>query len=201
MNQPLQKHIRAGHFVFKEGDSSQEVYVIKQGRVAILKKKANEQIELAQLGERAVFGEMSLIDGNPRSASAQAIEDTILHSIAPHAFHFHIKQLPSWLQTIVQVVSQRLRKSNDKKLLVSVQQNLESLKLFLWIKSQNGARSYNYSCVIKEFSAVSRATPKTIELHLDELCKQKIITISSQYEIKLLDIQALKPHSLKEGAQ
>lgn len=61
--------------VFSQGDKAQALYVIKHGSVRIFQKSSEgDTIEVATLGSGSHFGEMGLIDGEARSASAIAIE-------------------------------------------------------------------------------------------------------------------------------
>ena len=65
----------AGDDLFSQGDKATALYVIKYGSVRILQKSASgDQIEVATLGTGSHFGEMAFVDGEPRSASAAAVE-------------------------------------------------------------------------------------------------------------------------------
>jgi CRP/FNR family transcriptional regulator, cyclic AMP receptor protein len=66
--------VRAGENVIEKDTEGDSLYVIVHGRVAVLD---NERI-LNELGERAVFGELSLLDSAPRTATIHALEDTIV---------------------------------------------------------------------------------------------------------------------------
>jgi CRP-like cAMP-binding protein len=64
----------AGDIVIREGQPGESLYVIRSGRVLIEKTHADRKIKLTELGRGAVFGEMSLIDSFPTSATVTAIE-------------------------------------------------------------------------------------------------------------------------------
>lgn len=65
----------AGDDVFSQGDKAMALYIVKYGSVRILQKThSGENIEIAALGTGSHFGEMAFVDGEPRSASAVAIE-------------------------------------------------------------------------------------------------------------------------------
>ena len=66
----------AGAIVFKEGDSPDGVYFILTGGVEISKNEGGVKVSLAKLGPDAVFGEMALIDSNPRSATVMTVAAT-----------------------------------------------------------------------------------------------------------------------------
>ena len=60
----------AGAVIFEEGDPGSRMYVIQSGEVRILKRVGAREITLARLGAGEAFGEMALLEGQPRSATA-----------------------------------------------------------------------------------------------------------------------------------
>jgi CRP/FNR family cyclic AMP-dependent transcriptional regulator len=74
-------HLRTyqpGEVIFREGDPGYGMYVLHRGAVDIVIRTEAGERALAQLGDRQFFGEMSLLDGSPRSASAVAKDRTQL---------------------------------------------------------------------------------------------------------------------------
>lgn len=68
-----------GQVVFTEGEPSDHLYVIRAGRVRILVRSVHgDEMTLSVLGPGDTMGELSVIDGQPRSASAEALSDTEL---------------------------------------------------------------------------------------------------------------------------
>lgn len=67
--------------IFREGEEATALYVIRHGTVSIRRAGKDKNLEVAQLGTGAHFGEMSFADGNPRSATAVALERTELLQI------------------------------------------------------------------------------------------------------------------------
>jgi len=65
----------AGEFFFREGDEATGMFVLERGRVLISKRWQNRDFVLRQLGQGDCFGEMALMDLQPRSASVKALED------------------------------------------------------------------------------------------------------------------------------
>jgi len=70
------KEFPAGSVIFSEGEPGQVMYVIQTGRVRIVKHVPGGQRLLSQLGPGEFFGEMSILNEKPRTATAQALEDT-----------------------------------------------------------------------------------------------------------------------------
>jgi len=66
-----------GKVLFKEGDPGLEAFLIEKGKVLILKKGTEAPIIVASLNAGALFGEMAILDGGSRMATAVAGEDTV----------------------------------------------------------------------------------------------------------------------------
>ncbi|MFQ3326719.1 MAG: CRP-like cAMP-binding protein, partial [Salibacteraceae bacterium] len=64
-----------GDYVFREGESASYAYMLKDGTVSIIKSSVDGPIILSEVEPSMIFGEMALIDGNPRSAAALASSD------------------------------------------------------------------------------------------------------------------------------
>ncbi len=99
---------KAGEAIFREGDDAHEMFVIKHGHVAI--RLGNRT--LAELGERAIFGEMALIDSAPRSASAIALTDCELVPVTEKQFLFLVSQTPYFALNVMRVLARRLDATN-----------------------------------------------------------------------------------------
>jgi CRP/FNR family cyclic AMP-dependent transcriptional regulator len=75
MSQRL-RQLKQGELLFKEGDPSDSMYVVKKGRVSVFKLKGTQEVELAEVGPGQMIGEMAFFDRKPRSASIKATSDT-----------------------------------------------------------------------------------------------------------------------------
>ena len=107
------KSFTNGEYIFREGESAAYAYIIKSGAVEITKHStAGEQI-LAELTPPTIFGEMALIDGNPRSAGARAKVDTVVTEVTAEAFVKYLKQNPDTAVRIMKNISNNLRTSNQ----------------------------------------------------------------------------------------
>lgn len=81
------REVRAGEFLFREGDPGARFYIVVDGAVEILKERPlgdHERLAIKRGGEG--FGEMALLNDAPRSASVRAVEDTRLVAIARSDF-------------------------------------------------------------------------------------------------------------------
>jgi CRP-like cAMP-binding protein len=71
----LGREYRAGDVLFREGEQGEEMYVIQSGLVQILKRVGTDERPLATLGRGEFLGEMAILNGKPRTATAVVLED------------------------------------------------------------------------------------------------------------------------------
>jgi len=107
------KSFTNGEYIFREGESAAYAYVIKSGTVEITKHSTVGEQVLAELAAPTIFGEMALIDGNPRSAGARANADTVVTEVTAEAFVKYLKQNPNAGIQIMKNISNNLRTSNQ----------------------------------------------------------------------------------------
>jgi CRP-like cAMP-binding protein len=110
----LGKDYRDGSIIFEENSVGKEMYIIMSGKVKIIKKMDTAGTILATLGEGEFFGEMSLFDNNPRSATVMAIGDVKLLEINQKNFLKKISKDPSLAFRILEKMSQRIRIMDEK---------------------------------------------------------------------------------------
>lgn len=80
--QPVQRRrLRPGEVVFNRGDRAREAYIIESGMIEVRAMRGSEEIILAKRGPGELLGEMAIVDGRPRSASAVALSDVVLKII------------------------------------------------------------------------------------------------------------------------
>ena len=104
--------LEPGTVLFKEGDQSDGMYVVRKGKILVYLDKGGNEIPLATVGEGAMIGEMALFDKKPRSASARAVEQVELTVISNADFAKIMKQIPKWFVGLMATLSSRLRETN-----------------------------------------------------------------------------------------
>lgn len=105
---------RAGEVIFHRDDPGQVLYVIKEGKVKIvLNSPDGQEISLVVFGKGEYFGEFSLLDGLPRSADAVALERVECYTLQRSDFHKAIMKNPKIAIQVLEVLSQRLRKTDQ----------------------------------------------------------------------------------------
>lgn len=108
------KKLAKGDLLFREGDASDAMYVIKSGRIAITKAKGSGEIILAEKKAGEMLGEMAFFDDKPRSAGAKAIQDSEVIQLPFVALHAQFKTFPEWLKAMVRTVNGQLRDANAR---------------------------------------------------------------------------------------
>ncbi len=106
------KKLKVGEILFREGDSSDAMYVIKSGRIAITKSKGSGEIILAEKKKGEMLGEMAFFDNKPRSAGAKAISECEVITLPFASLYAQFKTFPEWLKAVVKTVNNHLRDAN-----------------------------------------------------------------------------------------
>ncbi len=101
--------------IFNQGDPGGALYVVISGRVGIEQEKRKGSFaRLATVEAHSYFGEMDLFDNNPRSATAIALQDTLILRLRREPLIALARQYPDLSLELISVLSQRLRESNDR---------------------------------------------------------------------------------------
>jgi CRP/FNR family cyclic AMP-dependent transcriptional regulator len=101
-----------GAVVFEEGDPGSRMYVIQSGEVRILKRVGTREIELARLVAGEAFGEMALLEGQPRSATAIVATPARILEIDEDAFADLMRRNGEIALRLLRRLSARLREAN-----------------------------------------------------------------------------------------
>jgi CRP/FNR family cyclic AMP-dependent transcriptional regulator len=105
-----EEEAEAGTVLFKEGDTGDCMYIIYKGDVKIHKGSTT----LAILQEKDVFGELSLLDSETRSATATANTDCFLFKIDQEPFYELLESRPEIAKGFIKILCQRLRAQNER---------------------------------------------------------------------------------------
>jgi CRP/FNR family cyclic AMP-dependent transcriptional regulator len=105
--------VEAGQTVFAQGDEGDSMYVIQNGAVDIVAGVGKQKVTVASLFKQQYFGELSLLDGAPRSATAVANRATQLLALDRDDFVEFIKRRPDAALSIMHEVGERIRATNE----------------------------------------------------------------------------------------
>ena len=112
-NKLREVRIEASQPVFAQGDQGDAMYVIEDGAVDIVAGSGRQRVILASLFKQQYFGELALLDGAPRSASAIASRATRLLALERDDFVEFIKKRPDAALAIMHEVGERMRATNE----------------------------------------------------------------------------------------
>ena len=99
---------KAGEVIFNLGDPGTEFFVVRDGEVAI--RLGNRTLQVMERGE--IFGEMALVDAEPRSAIAIAETDCVIVPVSEKQFLFMVDEAPYFALSVMKVLVARLRAAN-----------------------------------------------------------------------------------------
>jgi CRP/FNR family cyclic AMP-dependent transcriptional regulator len=103
-----------GFILFSEGDTAEDLFVVKSGRVAIGRRSIDGRESLVALMEAGdLFGEMPLFDDGDRSASARALERSVVIRIPYGPVRTALDEDPQLLWNVVALLATRLRVTDD----------------------------------------------------------------------------------------
>ncbi len=105
-------NLRKGEILFRQGDEGVSLYLILQGRIKISLSRQMDVMTLAILGQGEFLGEMALLDGQPRSADAIALEDSYLYSLNRKDFLSFLVNNEKAVHAVLSSLSVRLRKTD-----------------------------------------------------------------------------------------
>jgi CRP/FNR family transcriptional regulator, cyclic AMP receptor protein len=114
----LVQNFRKGDLVVREGMHGGNLHIVINGKAEVIKtsKGKSKGKQLAKLGRGSIFGEMSVFDGAPYSASIRALEDCDIHIIRGSDFKNFLESNPRTavgiLSTMISSISNRLRRTN-----------------------------------------------------------------------------------------
>jgi CRP/FNR family transcriptional regulator, cyclic AMP receptor protein len=101
--------------IFHEGDPGDACYIVREGSARVTREHPDGRaITLATLGPGAIFGELAMLDGERRSASVEATENTELVALPASDMRKLIREHPEMAEKLVVALTRRLRDANER---------------------------------------------------------------------------------------
>ena len=113
---PFQEFIKTyakDEVVFTENSPGKEMLIVHSGKINLYKGRQDKRVLIATVRPGDFFGEMSLVDNSPRSATAIAAEDTQLIVLDEPKFLYLLRQQPEFALVIMQKLCGTLRRMTD----------------------------------------------------------------------------------------
>jgi CRP-like cAMP-binding protein len=206
--QVAEEHVRAlaqlvrersyprGSVILSQGDPGEALFLIRSGqvKVSVLSEDGREVI-LSVLGAASFFGEMALVDDEPRSAHVIAMSDTVLLQLRREDFRSRIRGSPELAIALLRELSRRLRRADDTiASLMLLDVNGRVAHLLLELAREEGGDSGNRITRRLTHAAIGQmvgASRETVSRTMRNLVLRNVIAVSRR-EISLLDPEALR---------
>ena len=184
---PKESLHKAGTVIFREGDGSREVYLVLEGRLLVTCQKDGLPQPVAEIETKSVFGEMSLLDNRPRSATVTALEDCRLVAIPPPTFIAVLRDVPPWFRSVLKIVVRRLREANANVRRHSVVDPLVSFCRFLGVRFDGESFTTPWIPLVDQFHLVSRLPRDEIRRCAQILIGKSLARIDSEQRFVIPD--------------
>jgi CRP/FNR family cyclic AMP-dependent transcriptional regulator len=187
----------AGHMLFSKGDPGDSLFTILSGQVRIsVLSEAGKEVILNILGSGEIFGEIALLDGNARTASASTIGDCELVTISRQDFLSFLARHPQVNQRLLEVLCARLRwvsTSYEDLLFLRLPHRLARKVLFLaenFGESDQGAIRTSVPLSQQELANMTGATRESINKLMRQWERGGIVAYKEGH-ISILDLREL----------
>ena len=109
-----ERRLLKGDILFNEGDPGDRLYVVTEGKIKLGHASSDgRETLLAVMGEGEMFGELSLFDPGPRTATATALTDVTVLGLGHAALRPWLTGRPEVAEALLQALAQRLRRTNE----------------------------------------------------------------------------------------
>lgn len=183
------KEFNENEVIFNEGDAPDNFYIIYDGKIKIIKKDENTQTIINVLDNGELFGEMSLIDKQQRSASAVAIIKSKIIILNEEVFFKLMQNQKAFIMNVLKTliyrttrlseVAVKLAKRDEKTRILISLSNIIKTK----IEDNSNSISLPSTETIKDISSNIYLTQERIAKHIDELEQMNKLTIDNDYII------------------
>ena len=169
----------AGHVLFREGDAGQHMYVIQSGRIQLTRRVRGKDAHLATLPPGEFFGEMAIINKQPRSATATVIDEAHLLVLDARTFEAMIRGNSEIAIRMIKKLAARLGQANSQvETLLKQDLNhriVHQLRLLADERGQADGPGVRIDISVDELAELCGATATEAVDGLDRLEKARLI--------------------------
>jgi CRP/FNR family cyclic AMP-dependent transcriptional regulator len=106
--------VRAGEVLFRQGEAGTSLFVVQHGRIQLyVTDHAGQDIVLSEVGPNEVFGELSLLDGLPRTAAARSVEDGVVLTLERADLVALVRRIPDLALDLLAQMSRETRRADE----------------------------------------------------------------------------------------
>jgi CRP-like cAMP-binding protein len=200
--QLIQRRYGRNEVIFSQGDPGDGLYIVLEGHVSITRQSVDgDELILSVCEPGEYFGELSLFDGEPRSAGAVSIDESTLLVLSRSAFRSFIDAHPGVLFSCLEVIVRQLRRLTelaDEIALLDVRSRLARRLLRLaeqGVVETGGERSHrgqrSFRITQQQLASMTGATRESVNKHLNSFVDDGMIRLERGY-IRILDPERLE---------
>ncbi len=187
------REVPKGEVLFREDEPGREMYIIQSGKIRISKKMRGLEKTLAILGTGDFFGEMSILNNKPRSATAEVVEDVRLLVIDPQTFETMVRSNAEIAVRIIKNLSARLQEADQQIVNLLLRDNTSRLANTLArLASQQGEKTpqgIRMDMNMHELASAAGVPPAQVEEILQKLIGARLVQVEgSQILIGSLEL-------------
>lgn len=189
---------RKGEIIFREGEHSESLFVIKAGLIKLSKisQDGKEQI-IRLLFQGDFFGQFALLQNESYYANAEALEETIVCSIEKQLFIQTLEKSPSMALRMIDALNSRLYQADEWMSLLSlmaVEQRLARIILLFAEKLHTSNAFFTLPVSKRDLASIIGTTPETLSRKLVTFVDQQVIQLKARREIRVLNYDKLKTY-------
>ncbi len=188
-----------GSLILSEGDPGDALYFIVHGQVKVtVVAEDGREVILSVLGDGAFFGEMALLDDEPRSAHVISMDDTTLLQLRREDFRTRLQQAPELAVSLLRELSRRLRPADStiaSLMLLDVNGRIARLLLELAREDSPEGTRITRRLTHAAIGQMVGASRETISRAMRSLVLRNVVSVSRR------DITLLDPGALRLAAQ
>ncbi len=193
-----QRNLKAGEVLFAAGDAGDGCYLLDQGLLKVtVTSSRGEERTIAILGPGAVVGELSMIDGRPRSASVVALNECVLRFTSRETFAKCMATHPKAYHALVAILAFRLRQADEVLAATTfltvkgrVARALVELAEYVGKPSSAGQIVLHEKISLADIAAMAGVARENVSRVMSEWRRRNLITGSTRYYC-INDIAAL----------
>jgi len=182
MVEGMEKKLAEGDVLFREGERGDVMYLIREGKIKITKGGDDDEKVLAVLKEGDFFGEMAIIDGSPRSASAIAATPSSLLVIDKETFKSKIRENPL-IEYVLETLTKRLKTTDEQIRLLTIKSEERRVVAYIITKAKESGTKVTDGIEITPFSLENLAhltgiDQEKIKGYVDNLVKANLVSLA-----------------------
>jgi CRP-like cAMP-binding protein len=187
---------KKGEFIFREGDRSETLFIIRKGLIKLSKvsEEGKEQI-IRLLFQGDFFGQFALLQNESHYANAEALEETIVCSIEKQPFVNALERNPTMAFHFIHALNKRLFLADEWMSLISlmdVEQRLARVILLFYEKLDVSHDQFTLPISKRDLASLIGTTPETLSRKLVLFVAKQAIQLKQRRDIQVVDYQRLK---------